>query len=208
MDTPEPPTDPTTEGLPASRPLVVGVLSDTHGHLYPSVKRLLEGVDHVVHAGDVGSPQVLAALRALAPVTAVRGNCDLEAWANSLPARAEVELGGVSIVVSHIPSRPMGGTYRGAGAGGGTDAAAASAYTGDATPQRAPRVVVSGHTHRPATEERDGVLYLNPGSAGPERFGRPRTLVRLTITPASAATGGSSARPAHVAVELVVVPDS
>ncbi len=168
---------------------MVGVLSDTHGHLYPEVTRLLEGVDHIIHAGDIGSSQVLAALRALAPVTAVRGNCDLEAWASSLPIEAEVELGGVRILVSHIGGRPH-------------DRSARERQAAGVAPRTAARVVVSGHTHRPASEERDGVLYLNPGSAGPERFGRSRTMARLVISPPAQA-----GEPARVGVEVLVVPD-
>ncbi len=136
--------------------IVVGVLSDTHGHLYPRVLRTLQGVDHIIHAGDVGSPQVLAGLRALAPVTVVRGNCDLEAWAAGLPAEAEVELGGVRILVGHIVGHLRETLAR--------------------AQQPGFRVVVSGHTHRMESQEREGVLYLNPGSAGPERFGHSRTM--------------------------------
>jgi uncharacterized protein len=138
-----------------AKPAVVGVLSDTHGHLYPQVARMLEGVDHIIHAGDIGSPRVLAELKAIAPVTAVRGNCDLEAWAEPLPLRTELEVNGVRILVRHIAGR----------VGDICDAA----------------VVVTGHTHLAAVEERDGILYVNPGSAGPRRFHRPRTLARLTI---------------------------
>ena len=143
---------------PRSAPiLTVGVLSDTHGHLYPRVLQLLQGVDHIVHAGDVGAPQVLTALRAIAPVTAVRGNCDHEAWAANLPVQAEVEVGGVSIVVAHVAPR----------AGASDD--------------ETPVVLVSGHSHLAAVEQRGGTLVLNPGSAGPRRFGRPRTIARLEI---------------------------
>ncbi|MFH0916654.1 MAG: metallophosphoesterase family protein [bacterium] len=143
-----------------ARTIIVGVLSDTHGYLYPPVKRLLEGVDHIIHAGDVGSARVLAELRTLAPVTAVRGNCDAEVWAQSLPARAEVDLGEARILVGHVAGRLR------AEAGDGGFA-----------------VVISGHSHLASYEERDGVLYLNPGSAGPRRFGRPRTVARLEIRP-------------------------
>lgn len=158
--------------------VVVGVISDTHGRLYPRVVESLQGVAHIIHAGDVGSPRVLEGLRAIAPVTAVRGNCDLEAWAAVLPAEARMELAGVRILVRHI-----------AGRGGGTTAAGA-------------RVMVSGHTHSMRSEERDGVLYLDPGSAGPERFGHARSLALLAITPARA--GG----PAQVSVEFVLVPET
>ncbi len=92
-----------TPGAQLSPPLVVGVVSDTHSHLYPRIAQLLEGVDHIIHAGDVGSAEVLRALRSIAPVIAVRGNCDLDGWAGALPARVEVELAGVRIVVAHMP---------------------------------------------------------------------------------------------------------
>lgn len=141
----------------SARTLTVGVLSDTHGHLYPRVVQLLQGVDHIVHAGDVGTPEVLTGLRAIAPVTAVRGNCDHEAWAAGLPVQTEVEIGGVRIVVAHISPR----------VGPGDD--------------RTPVVLVSGHSHLAAMDQRGGALLLNPGSAGPRRFGRPRTIARLEV---------------------------
>ena len=150
------------------------MLSDTHGRLYPQVAQLLEGVDYIVHAGDVGSGEVLKALRSIAPVVAVRGNCDLENWADSLPARAEVELEGVRIVVGHIAQR----------------AASAPPKTGSGGQ---PLVVVSGHSHIASLEQRGNVLYLNPGSAGARRFGRPRTIARLEIwaPPADGQAGAS-----------------
>ena len=80
----------------------VGVISDTHGHLYPEVKAALQGVDFIIHAGDIGSPQVLAELRLIAPVTAVRGNCDYDSWALALPARAELTLAGARLIVGHV----------------------------------------------------------------------------------------------------------
>lgn len=174
------------EEAKSAAPVSVGVLSDTHGHLYPQVRELLKGVDHIIHAGDVGSPQVLAGLKTLAPVTVVRGNCDLEEWAQSLPAEAEVQLGEVRILVGHIAGRLRG----------------RSGF----------QVVVSGHTHRAQSEERDGVLHLNPGSAGPERFGHPRTLARLLITPAQTGPpaqdvpAAPATLPARVSVEFLVVP--
>jgi putative phosphoesterase len=151
--------------------MVVGVLSDTHGDLRPQIKQLLGGVDHIIHAGDVGSPKVLEELRAMAPVTAVRGNCDTDAWAQSLPARAEVELGGIRILVGHIAARPR-------------DEAAATARDDRASDRAGySAVVISGHSHMASIEERGDALYLNPGSAGPRRFGRPRTMALLEIGP-------------------------
>jgi len=183
-----------SESANASKPIIVGVLSDTHGHLYPAVKESLEGVDHIIHAGDIGAKQVLEALRALAPTTVVRGNCDMEVWASSLPSEAEVELGGVRILVRHVArgaaSSRVNAASAGQAEGHGADASAA-----------APRVVVTGHTHRPASEERDGVLYLNPGSAGPERFGRARTIAMLVITP-----GAQDGEAPRLEVEFQVVP--
>ena len=184
-----------------SSPIIVGVLSDTHGHLYPRVKEMLEGVDHIIHAGDIGSEEVLTGLKAIAPVTAVRGNCDLEAWARSLPAQAEVELGGVRILVGHIASRlqerlrPAMARLMGRGLSPKAD--------GENL-----RVVVSGHSHRMESKELDGILHLNPGSAGPKRFGRPRTLARLTIVPADEDEGlvGEDSR-ARIRVELFAVDE-
>jgi len=149
---------------------VVGVLSDTHGHLYSAIKRMLEGVDHIIHAGDVGSPHVLAELRTIAPVTAVRGNCDDGAWAQSLPARAEVELGGVRILVGHVAGR-LGDEV--ASGGPGAPGARSAGQRGDFA------VIISGHSHVASIEKRDGVLHLNAGSAGPRRFGRPRTVASI-----------------------------
>lgn len=167
---------------------LVGVLSDTHGHLYDEVRRALEGVDHIIHAGDVGSPDVLAALRRIAPVTAVRGNCDYDAWARTLPVQVEMELGGVRILVGHIATRLR--ERSGAARPGAADNAGGSP------------VVITGHTHAALAETRDGILYLNPGSAGPRRFGRPRTIARLAIR--SASSGGHGAH-ANIEVEIVTV---
>ena len=173
-------------GRGAGRPLVVGVLSDTHGHLYAEVARALAGVDYIIHAGDIGSAQVLAGLKALAPVTAVRGNCDLDPWAEMLPSRAELEIGGVRILVGHTA----------AGLRERTEIPAVGPEEGFA-------VVIYGHSHVAALENRDGMLHLNPGSAGPGRFGRPRTIARLTISPA--AVEGPGGTP-HIGAQIVAVP--
>lgn len=141
-----------------SEAIRVGVISDTHGLLRPEAVTALRGSDHIVHAGDVGGAAILEALRALAPVTAVRGNNDGGDDGRALPEVAEVELGGVRLCVVHI---------RGALA---FDPA-----------ERGLQVVVYGHTHWPDLEIRDGVLYLNPGSAGPRRFHLPVSLARISI---------------------------
>lgn len=170
--------------LPAvSGKVVIGVLSDTHGHLYGEVKKALRGVDHIIHAGDVGSPDVLAGLRAIAPVTAVRGNCDLDVWAQALPLQAEIQLGEVRVLVGHIAARSLEAE------GGGGFA-----------------LVISGHSHVAAVEHRDGVLHMNPGSAGPRRYGRPRTVGLVTLqsseleTPCAAPTGVT-----RIDAEIVIV---
>ena len=129
------------------RPCRVGVVSDTHGLLRPQALAALAGSDAIVHAGDVGDPAILDALARIAPVTAVRGNNDRGAWAEALPEIARLAIGAARILVVHD--------------------LATLAQRGDAN------VVVSGHSHRPRCERRDGVLYVNPGSAGPRRFSLP-----------------------------------
>jgi putative phosphoesterase len=179
--------------------IVVGVVSDTHGQLHPWVREMLVGVDHIIHAGDIGSAEVLAGLRAIAPLTAVRGNCDWEAWAWSLPVQAEVELGGVRILVGHVAGR-LRETL------GSRPVQKAEGDSLARSSDRGFRVVVTGHSHRTESEERNGVLYLNPGSAGPERFGCPRTLARLLITPLKEGEGSTLERAeAQITVELLVV---
>jgi putative phosphoesterase len=139
-------------------PGTIGVISDTHGLLRPEAIAALEGCDRIIHAGDVGSADVLNQLRRLAPVIAVRGNVDTGRWANTLPWSADVELDGHSIHVIHILA--------------------------DLDLQAAPSgvsAVVFGHSHQPSIEERDGVLFLNPGSAGPRRFKSPASLARISV---------------------------
>ena len=125
----------------------------------PEALQYLRGADHIVHAGDIGDPGILEALRALAPVTAVRGNNDRGRWARAVPGRANVQIGGVAIHVLH-------------------DVGQLRLHPGV-------RVVVSGHSHKPMVQERDGVLYVNPGSAGPRRFTLPIALGELRISGAS-----------------------
>ena len=136
----------------------VGVISDTHGLIRPEALTALAGVDAIIHAGDIGTPEVLAALRRIAPVTAVRGNNDRGAWAKRVPPTASLTVGGVRVYVLHdrheLDLDPRKGGYA---------------------------AVIAGHSHRPLVEERDGVLFLNPGSAGPRRFTLPVTVARLHV---------------------------
>jgi hypothetical protein len=118
----------------------------------------LRGSDHIIHAGDVGSPEILESLAALAPVTAVRGNVDKAAWARQLPETEVLEFDGISIYVLHDRSR--------------LDLNAKAAGFA---------VVISGHSHIPGQESRDGVLYFNPGSAGPRRFKLPASTGKLRV---------------------------
>jgi len=137
---------------------VVGVISDTHGLVRPEALAALRGVDAIVHAGDVGEPAVLDALGALAPVTAVRGNNDRGSWARRLPTTAVVEVGDACLYVLH------------------------DLHELDLEPHAAGfAAVIAGHSHRPAIEARDGVLYVNPGSAGPRRFTLPVAVARLHV---------------------------
>ena len=136
----------------------VGLISDTHGLLRPEAVAALRGSDFIVHAGDVGDPEILQRLEALAPVTAVRGNIDRGEWAAALPETAVLEVGGASIYVIHgLDDLDL-------------DPAAAGF-----------QAVISGHSHRPGQSERNGVLYVNPGSAGPRRFSLPIGVGRLTV---------------------------
>jgi uncharacterized protein len=140
------------------KPATLGVISDTHGLLRPEAVEALRGSDRILHAGDVGIPEILEALAQIAPVTAIRGNVDTDAWARALPATEVVEAGGVSIYMLHDLGQL------------------------DLKPEAAGfRVVVYGHSHQPEIEEKNGVLYLNPGSAGPRRFRLPVSVGRLTI---------------------------
>lgn len=137
----------------------IGVISDTHGLLRPEAERGLTGVDHIIHAGDIGRPEIVDALRRIAPVTAIRGNVDSGEWARDYPDTDLVRLAGKSIYVLHDLK-----TLK-ADLGAGID------------------VIVSGHSHVPKIDTVAGVLYLNPGSAGPRRFKLPITLAMLELTP-------------------------
>ena len=137
----------------------VGVISDTHGLLRPEALAALKGVTHIVHAGDIGSPDVLSALGRIAPVTAVRGNNDREAWANRIALTEVLEVANRRLYVLHdIADLDL-------------DPAAAGFA-----------VVVTGHSHKPTTATQDGVLFVNPGSAGPRRFKLPVTLGMLEVS--------------------------
>jgi len=137
----------------------VGVISDTHGLVRPEALAALEGAELIVHAGDIGNLEVVEALRGIAPVAAVRGNNDRGGWAEEFPEYEVVGFGGAFVYVLHDLKE--------------LDVSPAAAGF---------RVVVSGHSHRPLAEERRGVLYLNPGSAGPRRFKLPVTVARLRLS--------------------------
>ena len=138
--------------------LWVGVISDTHGLMRPEALRALGDVSHILHAGDVGKPEVLDALRAIAPVTAIGGNVDVSGPCSELPATTAVELGGLLFYLVHALED--------------LDIVPAAAGVS---------AVIYGHSHKPTVEVRDGVVYLNPGSAGPRRFNLPITLAKVLI---------------------------
>ncbi len=152
-------------GAPVPDGFRIGVISDTHGLLRPEALDRLAGAQHIIHAGDVGDPGILAALRAIASVTAIRGNVDRGAWAAELPETATTRIAGLAIHVLH-DVRQIAPDVLSAGVD----------------------VVISGHSHRSGFEWQGGTLFLNPGSAGPRRF-------RLPVTVASLTLAGSMARP-------------
>jgi uncharacterized protein len=140
------------------RPILIGVISDTHGLLRPEAVEAMRGADHIIHAGDVGSPEILDQLSAIGPLTAIRGNIDKGAWARKLPETEVLEIGGVLIYVLHdlaqLDLKPLAAGFS---------------------------VVISGHSHVPKQEVSDGVLYFNPGGAGPRRFKLPVSLGKLIV---------------------------
>ena len=140
-------------------PGLIGVISDTHGLLRPEALDALKGVDLILHAGDIGNSQVLETLQRIAPVIAVRGNNDKGEWAAALPDCEVVGVGAVNVYMLHdvkeIDLNPGAAGFQ---------------------------VVVSGHSHKPSVEERNGVLYVNPGSAGPRRFSLPVSIARLRVS--------------------------
>jgi uncharacterized protein len=136
----------------------LGIISDTHGLLRWEAEAALAGVDHIIHAGDVGTPEILERLRRIAPVTAVRGNNDKGSWADPLPATAIVDICGQRLYVVHdIAKLDVDPVVDGIAA------------------------IIAGHSHKPAVSEKDGVLFLNPGSAGPRRFNLPVTIAKLIV---------------------------
>jgi putative phosphoesterase len=138
----------------------IGFISDTHGLLRPEAERRLAGVDHIIHGGDIGRPEIIEALRRIAPVTAIRGNVDIGDWAVAYPETKLVRLAGRSIYILHdLKTLQLDPIARGID------------------------VVVSGHSHAPKIDTTDGVLYLNPGSAGRRRFRLPVTLATIDILP-------------------------
>jgi putative phosphoesterase len=139
-------------------PKTIGLISDTHGLLRPQALRALESSDVIIHAGDVGDPEILETLKTLAPVFAVRGNVDAEPWALALPETEVIELDPATIYVLH------------------------DVHALDLDPAAAGfQIIVSGHSHKASREERNGILFLNPGSAGPRRFDLPITVALLHL---------------------------
>jgi putative phosphoesterase len=142
----------------ADRVKILGLISDTHGLLREEAVRALRGSDLILHAGDVGAPEILQSLKTLAPVIAVRGNVDSGKWALGLPLTEAIPAGLTMIYMLHILQdldiNPAAGGFQ---------------------------IVVSGHSHKPGQTEKDGVLYINPGSAGPRRFYLPITVARLNL---------------------------
>jgi putative phosphoesterase len=141
-------------------PKTIGLISDTHGLLRPQALRALEGSDLIIHAGDVGDPEILETLKTLAPVFAVRGNVDTDPWALALPETEVIETDPATIYVLH------------------------DVHALDLDPVAAGfHFIVSGHSHKPSRTEHAGVLFLNPGSAGPRRFDLPVTVACLHLDP-------------------------
>ena len=136
----------------------IGIISDTHGLLRPEALAALQGCEHIIHAGDIGKPEVLNRLRELAPLDAIRGNVDSGDWATAIPETLDLQIGGLRIYVTHDVKTI------------GIDPVAEQVD-----------VVIAGHSHQPKIEQVHGVLYLNPGSAGRRRFKLPISLALLDI---------------------------
>ena len=139
---------------------LIGVISDTHGLLRPEALDALRGVDRIIHAGDIGGAHIIDELKEIAPVSVVRGNNDRDAWGQSLPETVDLEIDGWRVHVLHnlaeLKSNPVDSNVH---------------------------AVIAGHSHKPAVNQQDNVLLLNPGSAGPRRFSLPITLAHLTVGP-------------------------
>ncbi len=144
--------------------MLIGVISDTHGFFDDRIRELFAGVDLIMHAGDVGGPQILQNLSLVAPVVAVRGNVDEEDACASLPESIQVVAAGSTLFMTHILNLPE-------------DDPATN------IPDPAPDLVIFGHSHQQCHENRDGVLYLNPASAGRQRFSNPRSVSLITAAP-------------------------
>jgi putative phosphoesterase len=140
-------------------PIKVGIISDTHGLLRPEAIAAFRGVDQIIHAGDIGKPEILEQLAGIAPVTAVRGNNDQEAWATDLPESACMRIAGIKIFLIH-DIKEIELDLKNAGVD----------------------IVIAGHSHRPLIENRDQILFINPGSAGPKRFKLPVSIALLEIS--------------------------
>jgi uncharacterized protein len=138
--------------------MLIGVISETHGLLRPEAMNALRGSDYIIHAGDIGNPEILDRLNEIAPVTAVRGNVDREPWAQKIPQTNVLEVEGLSVYVLHnlddLDLKPEGAGFA---------------------------AVIYGHSHVPKLEKKNGVLYFNPGSAGPRRFRLPVTVGNLRV---------------------------
>jgi len=137
---------------------IIGVISDTHGLVRPEAMAALKGVELIIHGGDIGKAEVLQSLRLIAPVCAIRGNNDRDSWAKKLPDVLQLQINGVKFQVIHDVNELE------------SDPSAEGIHA-----------VISGHSHKPSVIERDGVLFINPGSAGPRRFKLPVTVSKLRL---------------------------
>jgi uncharacterized protein len=157
-----------------SAPLRVGVLSDTHGLLRPEARSFLVGCDYIVHGGDIGDRAILKDLEALAPLIAVRGNNDIEPWSKRLRATELIRVGGLFFFVIHDLSQLDRNLH-----------------------EAKVRAVISGHSHQPQVVERDGILYLNPGSCGPRRFKLPISIGEIIVCGANISARTVELRPGN-----------
>jgi uncharacterized protein len=135
----------------------IGLIADTHGLMRPEALAALKGSEIIIHAGDIGKAEVIEALKTVAPVIAIRGNNDRDSWAKQIPDLLDLEINGARIYVIHNVNE--------------MDSASASGF----------QALVSGHSHKPSLVTKDGVLFINPGSAGPRRFKLPITVARIRL---------------------------